>query len=99
MDRLLSGDVGFGKTEVSLHAVYRAFLNEKQTIFLAPLRRACLRAFRIYPRTTEALWCECGDDDAYEQQKKLMKSLNVTERWLDSLCDWDASAPFTRYKI
>jgi transcription-repair coupling factor (superfamily II helicase) len=37
MDRLLSGDVGFGKTEVSLHAVYRAFLNEKQTIFLAPL--------------------------------------------------------------
>lgn len=37
MDRLLSGDVGFGKTEVSLHAVYRAFLNHKQTIFLAPL--------------------------------------------------------------
>ena len=37
MDRLLSGDVGFGKTEVSLHAVYRAFLNFKQTIFLAPL--------------------------------------------------------------
>lgn len=37
MDRLLSGDVGFGKTEVSLHAVYRAFLNNKQTIFLAPL--------------------------------------------------------------
>lgn len=29
--------MGFGKTEVSLHAVYRAFLNRKQTIFLAPL--------------------------------------------------------------
>lgn len=37
MDRLLSWDVGFGKTEVALHAVYRAFLNQKQTIFLAPL--------------------------------------------------------------
>ncbi len=37
MDRLLSGDVGFGKTEVSLHAVYRAYLNQKQAIFLAPL--------------------------------------------------------------
>jgi len=37
MDRLLSGDVGFGKTEVALHAVYRAFLNHKQTIFLSPL--------------------------------------------------------------
>ena len=34
MDRLVCGDVGFGKTEVALHAVYRAFLNHKQTIFL-----------------------------------------------------------------
>lgn len=37
MDRLLSGDVGFGKTEVAFHAIYRAFLNAKQTLFIAPL--------------------------------------------------------------
>ncbi|REA78700.1 transcription-repair coupling factor, partial [Staphylococcus pseudintermedius] len=27
MDRLLSGDVGFGKTEVAMHAIFCAFLN------------------------------------------------------------------------
>ncbi|MBP8016433.1 DEAD/DEAH box helicase, partial [Candidatus Gracilibacteria bacterium] len=37
MDRLLTGDVGFGKTEVAMNAVYRASLNGKQTAFVSPL--------------------------------------------------------------
>lgn len=37
MDRLLSGDVGFGKTEVAMNAIYRAFLNGKQAILISPL--------------------------------------------------------------
>ncbi|MDD3119867.1 MAG: CarD family transcriptional regulator [Candidatus Gracilibacteria bacterium] len=37
MDRLLVGDVGFGKTEVAMNAIYRAFLNKKQTCFISPL--------------------------------------------------------------
>ena len=37
MDRLLSGDVGFGKTEVAMHAIYRAFLNGAQSVLLSPL--------------------------------------------------------------
>ncbi|MGM0441204.1 MAG: DEAD/DEAH box helicase, partial [Elusimicrobiota bacterium] len=36
MDRLVCGDVGFGKTEVSMRAAYRAVLNGKQVAFLAP---------------------------------------------------------------
>jgi len=36
MDRLLCGDVGFGKTEVALRAAFRAVLNEKQVAYLAP---------------------------------------------------------------
>lgn len=37
MDHLLSGDVGFGKTEVAMNAIYRAFLNQKQTALISPL--------------------------------------------------------------
>jgi len=36
MDRLLCGDVGFGKTEVALRAAFRAVLNNKQVAYLAP---------------------------------------------------------------
>lgn len=36
MDRLICGDVGFGKTEIALRATFRAVLNGKQVAYLAP---------------------------------------------------------------
>lgn len=36
MDRLICGDVGFGKTEVALRASYRAAMDGKQTAVLVP---------------------------------------------------------------
>jgi transcription-repair coupling factor (superfamily II helicase) len=36
MDRLVCGDVGFGKTEVALRASFKAALSGKQTMMLAP---------------------------------------------------------------
>ncbi len=36
MDRLLVGDVGFGKTEVALRAAFKAVENNKQVAFLVP---------------------------------------------------------------
>ncbi len=36
MDRLICGDVGFGKTEVALRAAFKAAMDGKQVAFLAP---------------------------------------------------------------
>ncbi len=36
MDRLVCGDVGFGKTEVAFHAIFKAVYNGKQVAFLCP---------------------------------------------------------------
>lgn len=36
MDRLLCGDVGFGKTEVAFRAIYKAIFSGKQVAFLCP---------------------------------------------------------------
>jgi transcription-repair coupling factor (superfamily II helicase) len=36
MDRLVCGDVGFGKTEVAVRAAFAAAVNGKQTLFLCP---------------------------------------------------------------
>lgn len=36
MDRLICGDVGFGKTEIALRAAFKAVLNGKQVAYLAP---------------------------------------------------------------
>ena len=36
MDRLVSGDVGFGKTEVAIRAIFKAFLSNKVSALLCP---------------------------------------------------------------
>ena len=36
MDRLLCGDVGYGKTEVAMRAAFKAVMDAKQVAFLAP---------------------------------------------------------------
>ena len=36
MDRLVSGDVGFGKTEIAIRAMFKAFLSNKVSVLLCP---------------------------------------------------------------
>lgn len=36
MDRIIIGDVGFGKTEVAMRAAFKAVLNGKQVLYLVP---------------------------------------------------------------
>lgn len=36
MDRLICGDVGFGKTEIALRAAFKAVLDGKQVVYLVP---------------------------------------------------------------
>jgi transcription-repair coupling factor (superfamily II helicase) len=37
MDRLISGDVGFGKTEVAFAAIFKAIIDGRQTALISPL--------------------------------------------------------------
>ncbi|MXZ48021.1 MAG: transcription-repair coupling factor [Candidatus Dadabacteria bacterium] len=56
MDRLICGDVGFGKTEVALRAAFKACLDGKQVMVIAPTTllasqhyRTALSRFKSYP--------------------------------------------------
>lgn len=62
MDRLLIGDVGFGKTEVAIRAAFKAFVDSKQVIFLCPTTilsaqhaRTFKERFANYPIVVEVL--------------------------------------------
>ncbi|MDR3186011.1 MAG: transcription-repair coupling factor [Christensenellaceae bacterium] len=41
MDRLLCGDVGFGKTEVAIRAIFKTIIEGKQAVLLAPTSILC----------------------------------------------------------
>ena len=62
MDRLLCGDVGFGKTEVAIRAAFKAVIDNKQVAFLCPTTilsaqhaKVFRNRFRNYPVRIEVL--------------------------------------------
>src|SRR5213075_2966142 len=62
MDRLLCGDVGYGKTEVAMRAAFKSVMDGKQVAMLAPTTilayqhyRTFLRRFASFPVTIELL--------------------------------------------
>jgi transcription-repair coupling factor (superfamily II helicase) len=46
MDRLLSGDVGFGKTEIALNTIYAAYKSGYQSAFIVPTTLLSAQHFR-----------------------------------------------------
>jgi len=48
MDRLLCGDVGYGKTEVALRAAFKAVMNGKQVAITRAHNSTGLPAFQYY---------------------------------------------------
>jgi len=50
MDRLVCGDVGFGKTEIAMRAAFKAFRAGKQTAFLAPITILAEQHYRSFEK-------------------------------------------------
>ena len=50
MDRLVCGDVGFGKTEVAMRAIFRAVCAERQVALLAPTTVLAAQHLRVLRR-------------------------------------------------
>ena len=50
MDRLLCGDVGYGKTEVALRAAFKAIMDGKQVAFLVPTTVLCSQHYENFKK-------------------------------------------------
>ena len=48
MDRLICGDVGFGKTEVAIRAAFKAVMDGKQVALLAPTTILCQQHLNLF---------------------------------------------------
>jgi transcription-repair coupling factor (superfamily II helicase) len=78
MDRLLCGDVGYGKTEVAMRAAFKAVMDGKQVAVLAPTTvlafqhyRTFLRRFASFPVTIELMTRYYGAKELKEILKKV----------------------------
>lgn len=82
MDRLLCGDVGFGKTEVALRAAFKCVCDSKQCAILCPTTilawqhyQSILNRFDDYPVRIELL----SRFRTQKQQKEILKKLKRGE--------------------
>jgi len=80
MDRLLCGDVGFGKTEVALRAAFKCIADSKQCAILAPTTilawqhyQTILKRFESFPVKIELL----SRFKTPKQQKTILKRLQA----------------------
>ena len=80
MDRLLCGDVGFGKTEVALRAAMKAVMDGKQVAILVPTTvlaqqhyGTCIRRFGGYPVQIDVL----SRFRTAQQQKNTLRAMEL----------------------
>ncbi|MGL2697977.1 transcription-repair coupling factor [Helicobacter pylori] len=78
MDRLLSGDVGFGKTEVAMHAIFCAFLNGFQSALVVPTTLLAHQHFETLKARFENFGVKVARLDRYVSEKnKLLKAVEL----------------------
>jgi len=82
MDRLICGDVGYGKTEIAMRAAFKAVMGGKQVAFLAPTTilaeqhyETCKNRFKNFPVKIERL----SRFVAPAEQKKILSKVAAGE--------------------
>ncbi|MCK5471590.1 transcription-repair coupling factor [Candidatus Gracilibacteria bacterium] len=78
MDRLVCGDVGFGKTEVAMRAAFKAATSGKQVAFISPITILTDQHFKSFSKRLEGFDVTCEMLSRFKtpaQQKKILAGL------------------------
>jgi transcription-repair coupling factor (superfamily II helicase) len=84
MDRLICGDVGFGKTEIAIRAAFKAVADNKQVAVLAPTTILALQHYHTFSDRLKGFPCTIDYLNRFRtasQKKEIMKKL--AERKID----------------
>ena len=79
MDRLLIGDVGYGKTEVALRAAFKAVQDGKQVAFLAPTTVLAQQHYETMEQRFENFPVEIGILSRFNTAKEIKETIEDLE--------------------
>jgi transcription-repair coupling factor (superfamily II helicase) len=86
MDRLVCGDVGFGKTEVAVRAAFKAVNDSKQVAVLVPTTLLAMQHFRTFKERLDNLPCNVDYISRFKSTKQIKETLQkVAEGKVDIL--------------
>jgi transcription-repair coupling factor (superfamily II helicase) len=75
MDRLVCGDVGFGKTEIAIRAAFKAVTDSKQVAILVPTTILALQHFKTFQSRLEDFPCTIDYINRFKSAKQIKESL------------------------
>jgi transcription-repair coupling factor (superfamily II helicase) len=75
MDRLVCGDVGFGKTEIAIRAAFKAVADNKQVAILAPTTILTLQHFKTFRKRFEDFPCNVDFLNRFKSTKDQKETL------------------------
>jgi len=70
MDRLICGDVGYGKTEVAMRAAMKAVLDKKQVAVLVPTTILAEQHYRTFTDRLERFGVKCASLSRFRSKKE-----------------------------
>ncbi|MDG2139330.1 MAG: transcription-repair coupling factor [Flavobacteriales bacterium] len=70
MDRLVCGDVGFGKTELAIRAAFKAVTDNKQVAILVPTTILALQHFKTFSKRLESFPCNIDYLNRFRTKKE-----------------------------
>ena len=76
MDRLICGDVGFGKTEIAIRAAFKAVCDEKQVAILVPTTILSMQHFNTFKSRLKNFPCNIDYINRFKTIKEKVKSLD-----------------------
>jgi transcription-repair coupling factor (superfamily II helicase) len=80
MDRLVCGDVGFGKTEVAVRAAFKAVTDSKQVAVLVPTTILALQHWRTFSERLEQFPCKVDYVNRFKTAKEQKLTLEKLEK-------------------
>jgi len=80
MDRLLCGDVGFGKTEVAMRAIFKTVINNKQVMYLCPTTILAKQQFNVIKERFSDVPVEIRLLNRFTTQKEVKNIINGLEK-------------------
>jgi transcription-repair coupling factor (superfamily II helicase) len=80
MDRLLCGDVGYGKTEVALRAAFKSIIEGKQVAFLVPTTILAQQHYETARERFEEFGINVGVLSRFRSKKEQQETLNGLKR-------------------
>lgn len=86
MDRLVCGDVGFGKTEIAIRAAFKAVTDSKQVAILVPTTILAMQHYKTFSERLKGFPCKIAYVNRFISSKKVKEIMkDLSEHKIDIL--------------